>query len=35
VEGIRNEAFVVDGMEELEIDRGIVALQDEKGAGKR
>jgi hypothetical protein len=35
VEGIRNEALVVDGMRELEIDRGIVVLQEEKGADKR
>lgn len=33
--GIRNKALVVDGMRELKIDRGIVALQEEKGADKR
>lgn len=35
MEGIRNEASVVDETRELEIDRGILVLQEEKGADKR
>jgi hypothetical protein len=35
VEGIRKEPLVVDVIRELEIDRGIVVLQEEKGADKR